>query len=214
MRCTKIFIAALCLVILTASVAFCIDPYKVNKDGFGPKIKGLQLGHKMSLLEIVSWGVTQGRLPFTIALNREEGNNLSLKFEGKGTDFKSFSVEKAEGRYAELNKFSGTLGDLLLKIEKLGFNARYFFNTIELNDNMRIRKLNFQAKDFGAERMTWDEFAQAFVNAYDVPGLNGVGQNKWQHRNLSQGWQVKVGAWPGVLGVVEVTPIITQTAFD
>ncbi len=110
--------------------------------------------------------------------------------------------------------FQGTLGDLLLKIEKLGFNNGWFFDIITLNDDMRITELNFRLSDFGAVNMTLNEFAQAFVNAYDVPGLNGVGQNKWQHRNLSQGWQVKVGAWPGVLGVVEVTPIITQTAFD
>lgn len=207
MRYTKRLAAAFCMVLLMASAAFCIDPYKVNKGGFGPKIKGLQLGQKMSLLDIVSWGVGQGKLPFTLWLNGD--SNLSIKFEGQGTDFKSFSVETAGGRYAELKNFSGTLGDLLSQIEKIGFKGRGFFNNIWVNDDMRITRLFFEKSDFGAGTMTPKEFAQAIINAYDIPGLDGVGRDQWQHRNLSQGWQVEVNGWS-----VLVTPIITQSAFD
>ncbi|MBR1658301.1 MAG: hypothetical protein IJ697_07530 [Synergistaceae bacterium] len=215
MRFTKRFAVALCLVLLMASAAFCIDPYKVNKGGFGPKIKGLQLGQKMSLPEIVSWGVAQGKLPFTLRLNRKEGNKLSIKFEGQGKDFKSFSVEQAEGRYAELKNFSGTLEDLLAAIEKIGFSEKTFFGRadIALDDDMRIKALNFSAKDFGVEGMTPKEFAQALINAYGIPSLDGVGRNKWQHRNLSQGWQVYID-WGNIWGDVFVRPIITQSAFN
>ena len=63
---------------------------------------------------------------------------------------------------------------------------------------MRINCMSFSPSDFGAEAMTPKEFAQAFINAYDIPGLDGVGRNEWQHRNLSQGWQVIVNPY-GVL---------------
>ena len=204
----KRLLVALCIVLCMASSAFCIDPFKVNQGGFGPKIKGLQLGQKMSLLEIVSWGVTQGKLPFTLSFNENENNEVAIKFEGQGSDFKSFSLEKAEGRYAKLKNFSGTLGDLLAEIEKIGFGKRKFFR-ITLNDDMRIRELLFAQSDFGAEQMTIQEFAQAFMNAYAIPRLDAVGSNEWRYRNLSQGWQVSING-----SLVEVEPIITQSAFD
>ena len=205
----KRLLVALCIVLCMASSAFCIDPFKVNQGGFGPKIKGLQLGQKMSLLEIVSWGVTQGKLPFTMTLSEGE-DDVSIWFEGQGSDFKSFALKEANGRYAKLNNFPGTLGDLLAEIEKIGFKSREFFNfVIILNDDMRIKRLLFSAEDFGAEQMTPQEFAQAFINAYGIPSLNGIGQNYWQYRNLSQGWKVDIGGRQ-----VKVEPIITQSAFD
>ena len=204
----KRLLVALCIVLCMASSAFCIDPFKVNQGGFGPKIKGLQLGQKMSLLEIVSWGVTQGYLPFTLSFSEESHNEVAIKFEGQGSDFKSFSLEKAEGRYAKLKNFSGTLGDLLAEIEKIGFDKREFFR-ISLNDDMRIRRFTFYPSNFGAEQMTIQEFAQAFMNAYAIPRLDAIGRNSWQYRDLSQGWQVSIEP-----GYITVAPIITRSAFD
>ncbi|MBQ7544735.1 MAG: hypothetical protein IJT02_07305 [Synergistaceae bacterium] len=208
-----------------ASAALCIDPYKDNEGGFGPKIKGLQLGQKMSLLDIVSWGVAQGKLPFTLWLNREFMNNLAIKFEGQGTDFKSFSVDRAEGRYAGLKNFSGKLGDLLSEVDKLGFKKRTFFDDrvlgiyfdgrIHVDDDMRVTRLWFSMSDFGAGEMLPQEFAQAIINAYGIPGLESVGRNEWRYRNFSQGWQVTVdgGHHSSTSGVI-VSPIVIQTAFD
>ncbi len=48
----KRFLLALFVVLLVATVGWCIDPYKVNEGGFGPKIKGLQLGMKLNKAEV------------------------------------------------------------------------------------------------------------------------------------------------------------------
>ena len=206
----KRLLIALCIVLCMVSSAFCIDPFKVNQGGFGPKIKGLQLGQKMSLLEIVSWGVTQGVLPFTLRFDKE----VAIKFEGQGSDFKSFSIEKAEGRYAKLKNFSGTLWGICAEIEKIGFDEREFFRRITLNDDMRIIRLSFIRSDFGAQQMTSQEFAQAFMNAYAIPRLDAIEKNIWQYRDLSQGWQVYVGGAGYSIYSVVVEPIITRSAFD
>ncbi len=70
------FLISLCVVLCFASAAFCIDPYKVNRDGFGPKIKGLQLGmRKEALLNYVLWGINNVSLPFTLYM---EGKNSRI----------------------------------------------------------------------------------------------------------------------------------------
>ena len=174
---TKRFIVALCLVLCLASAAFCIDPYKANKDGFGPKIKGLQLGHKMSLMEVVQWGINQGELPFDLEINDEDyfHHSITIRFDGQGKDLKSFKVI-AGGRYAEVKKFSGKLKDLLSEIEKLGFKtawlseiqrSRSSITPIYLNGDMRISKMTFRKTDFGTG-MTDKEFIQNFGDAYHI----------------------------------------------
>ena len=43
----KRVLLALCFVLIVATAGWCIDPFKANKGGFGPKIKGLQLGMRL-----------------------------------------------------------------------------------------------------------------------------------------------------------------------
>ncbi len=232
MRYTKWIAVVLCVVLLVALAAFYIAPNKVNEvkevnnGGFGPKIKGLQLGQKMSLMEIVSWGAAHRWTPpilwFIDEVEFRSSKSIlctvycERQIAGQSKDF---SVKTANGPYATLENFSGTLEDLLSEIEKLDFKGvillgGYLGIMGELrlaHDDMRIKYMSFSKYNFGAEAMTPKEFAQAFVNAYNIPGLESVGKNKWQHRNLSQGWQVNVND-SGV--EVSLIPIVTQSKFD
>ena len=45
------------LCFLLAAPAIAADPFDVHKGGFGPKIKGLQLGMTMTLMDMVAAGL-------------------------------------------------------------------------------------------------------------------------------------------------------------
>ena len=44
----KRLLLALCVVLCVASAGWCVDPFKANHGGFGPKIKGFWLGMKIT----------------------------------------------------------------------------------------------------------------------------------------------------------------------
>ena len=117
LRFTKKFLLAFCFVLCFASAGWCFDPFKVNEGGFGPKIKGLQLGMKFT-----------GDMP---------EKNIALREDG------------------------------------------------------RIRRLAFEKEDFGAEAMTYRDFAKAIKNNYNIPELYWQGEI-WMYRNDDEGWAIIV----------------------
>ena len=56
------FIATLCILLCLNTVVFC-------SEGVGPKIKGVQLGMKISLEDLVNWLIDTGKLPFSLDIN-------------------------------------------------------------------------------------------------------------------------------------------------
>ena len=118
MRKRRNWLMALLLVLSLASEAFCIDPFKVNENGFGPKIKGLQLGQKMSLLDIVVWRIQFKGLPFILKLQDLEGNYISIEFLGKEMELADFKIRTATGGFQDLKSQIWELDDLLSKLEE------------------------------------------------------------------------------------------------
>lgn len=55
LKSAKRFIAALCFVAFIASCAFAENPFRVYPEGFGPKIKGFQLGMRLSLKDLAEF---------------------------------------------------------------------------------------------------------------------------------------------------------------
>ena len=88
--------------------------------------------------------------------------------------------------------------------------------SIEFYDSGRISKLTFYTDIFGANGLTDEEFLQSFMNAYDIPRMDFKGNNKWEYRNPSQGWQISYSGGGGWLfsNSIELIPIITNTSFD
>ena len=143
----KRVLLALCLVLIVATAGWCIDPFKANKGGFGPKIKGLQLGMKLDGARV---GASGGILNY-----------------------------EAYGAYA-----------------------------IFVNDERRINRILFKQEDFGAQGMNHREFVQEFMNAYDIPKMEGT-SSVCRYRNLSEGWEVEYS-----FGDIEVKAISTEPKFD
>jgi len=215
LRCTKIFIAALCLVVLTASAAFCIDPYRVNEGGFGPKIKGLQLGQKFWGLDAVSWMLRNSKLPFTLSFSTNNSRLIDIEFSGKSADDFSFKILQEISENPLKPKNLG-LDELMAVIDDEGFivvdRNRWPFITLDANN--RITNIWLSKADFEAEAMTSKEFVQAVVDAYNIPSVKNNGKNQWQHTNVSQGWQITIDVGRGKDDLVFIEPIITNAAFD
>lgn len=221
MKFAKRFLAAACLVLCLASAGWCIDPFKVNPGGFGPKIKGIQLGTKLPLLELVAWGVAQGRNMELYIMTGSMGNRIDFTVEGQ--QLKDFEVFRRYNQpFVPYDKLTGKLGDILATLESAiaknpeKFSVRLYgwdkvdYYEIYLNaSNMRISDLKFWQRFFGAEQMTTREFLQEFINAYHIPSMDGE-RGGWRHRNLSEGWELICSE----AGTIKVTPIVTQSKFD
>ena len=78
-------LAACVLVLCFAGVCFAIDPFEVNEGGFGPKIKGLQLGMKIpgsSLEDFIVWEVKREGFPVRFELHGNEFEHIIIS-DGK-----------------------------------------------------------------------------------------------------------------------------------
>ena len=126
MKSYKSWFIAFCLLLCLTSEAFCIDPFKVNDGGFGPKIKGLQLGQKMSLMDLIAWRIQFKGFPFVLlirtpyGINEVKENYIFIEFMGNGINLESFEIKKATGDFYNFQEREWELGDLLSALEKTG----------------------------------------------------------------------------------------------
>lgn len=234
----KKFLLALCMVLCVASAGWCIDPYAVNPDGFGPKIKGLQLGMKRQPWEYLSWGINNFGLPFTMKFTEYSyslASYIKIKITGeiveqqhKEYDFK-YEILGISGKFKELESQNLPLYDLLTKIEEIAPIEELLFYTVHTGDlladiyfqeNGRIKQLTFPSRAFGAESLTGREFAQAIIDNYHIGGMDGI-KNGWERREVSQGWQIKIEQLYNPYGSYVISPfylyllpIITKSSFN
>ena len=224
MKFARRFFAAFCLALCLASAGHCaevVNPFKANEGGFGPKIKGLQLGTKMSLMELVEAGARLEKLPIELIVAQRDNDtfmSIDINITGKGKDITGFRLKRASGVFKPLEKKKfQKLEDLLSEIKKLGGETRLrgehgFYNMIALNRDMRVTNLNFSKADFGAGALKNDEFVQELAKAYSIPNME-KDQEKglWSYRDLSGGWEVVCG---GRADLSLSAIVVDKPAFD
>ena len=222
LKTVKSFFIACCLVFCLTSAAFCIDPYAVYKDGFGPKIKGLQLGMKKSLQDYVSWGINNKGLPFYLEITGSNGYAL-IYFTGEVTAQRlknfSFKVPKITGLYSELKNQSLALEDFLNSLEKispieklaykLSERQEKFPTELSFNENGRINAICLNKSIFGADSLTVSKFVEAIVTAYNIPSINNINRVLWWYKEPSEGWEITIDRYE-----LNLKPIINHTAFN
>ena len=81
----KLYIAFF-LVFCFATASYAVDPFKANRGGFGPVIKGIQLGSRVSLLELVALGIDFQTWPFKLNIFESDKSYLRINFEGNGRE--------------------------------------------------------------------------------------------------------------------------------
>ena len=201
MKIIKKLALAFCFVLMFSSSAWCINPFQVNPDGFGPKIKGLQLGMRLntpSLAHLVDFALKTDfiRVPFVLYINvNNEGTIVNplpdadfcgIKISLTNDKRLAFEVIFAKGAWKTWLQSKGTkkeLLGLLSAIEKRGFidasighgnrmSLAPFSNFIIDWGSKRITRFAFEKRDFQANALTDREFLQAFINAYHIPEMN------------------------------------------
>ena len=187
------------LCFLLAAPAIAADPFDVHEAGFGPRIKGLQLGMPMTLTEMVAAGleVWPGDTFNLYIHDIGQKGNLGLQFTKDGNQLKGWEIndiltfDRAAQR--EFSKYE-TLEELFEAVSKEGFSgvscnggSFYFY----INSKSRVNRITLFNRVFNAQDMSHREFAQALLNAYNLPSLEG-GRNVYTGKNLNEGWQVEI----------------------
>ena len=224
MKFTKRFIVSVCLLLCFASSAFCIDPFAANEGGFGPKVKGFQLGQKVSLGDLVAFiinnldnvdasdRVCRIRSQIIGQINIRLGKNGFFAISNYG------NLKKEDLENHNLSECISKLEELSASDTKLEVNFAFEYLpgsvTFELSrPSMRLSKIALEKSLFGASELTHKEFLQEFINAYNIPTMKAVDSDRWRYRNPSQGYQVEYNGYRGA-GRVDITPIVTKSAFD
>lgn len=178
------------------------DRHEDNKDGFGPKVAGVQLGMKMTLRDIISWRAGLRGFPFTLEVNSKvKGKKLpatgSISILFTGNDEYSFEVTNATKGFYRFKNEKMRLSDLLAEIERAGIatitlrgeNVRVKENCVLFDDRQRISSIHLRKSDFGWGSMTHERFVELLTKTYNLPKMRRRGST-WRYSNDAEGWQI------------------------
>lgn len=210
----------LCLLLCFATAGFAVDPFKTNEGGFGPKIKGFQLGAKppalKDLFTLLAGDVLENSFTLVVA-NRENGR-MRIEFSLEGGKLKTWEITEAEGTFLQYKDKKLKLGEFLDEIQKGLAGASFSSNrrsiiSFSVNNDDRINSFEMDQLVFKPGNLSNQEFLQAFINAYGIPKLTPSSQSSknLEYRNLSEGWELFVYTlWYNI----SVSPIVSEAAFD
>ena len=179
--------------------------------GYGPLVKDVQLGMKMSLSELIKWAEKNIGFPcYLTMMDNNEQNQILIKFAQAG----SFTVEEATGSF---NKHKGKKwNELISSLEKekfsevrIGGRSQQYdreFTRLRVNGQKEINWLHFEKEDFGVPLLYPDrQFIQQFMNNYQIPEMAyrnfqesffGLFESShYYYSNMIEGWEIKF--YPG-----------------
>ncbi|MDR2179299.1 MAG: hypothetical protein LBP21_03230 [Synergistaceae bacterium] len=193
-----------------AGGAFAADPFKVHKGGFGPKMKGLQLGMPMTWVEAVAWG-SQYRFPVRIFFF--QGPRIVFAIDITGEEGKVTGWKIVDGTLqAEFeNKQELTLGELFEELKRKGVDSANIGGITVRNDRVAFFEL-LKGKHFDAESMPLADFVQALVDTYKLGTVSGNARNGYDGQNASEGWAVQIG--PEFLNIPNGAWRVTMSAIS
>lgn len=211
---TKILIIVLCLVLCTAVAAFYF--YNSNNGGYGPKVKGLRLGQKMTAKDIFMWRKKESGTPsfgLTFAdqyFQRGDHGTPNYIEVGFNTDKDTAYSNSCAGWYLELSRKEWKINEMLSEIDKIGirqFRVGYADIVVSLSKDGIITKMDFYKSAFSDNSLdvTNEDFAGMFMNAYKIPNLEQIDKNKWQYKNFSEGWQVTIDRGTAVVEALSLS---------
>ena len=191
-RGTEKVLIALCLLLLVVSTVFSSQYI-----GYGPRIKGAQLGAKMSINDLVMFLINLDKLPFTIVIK----NDVTIKFNGNGHNLTSFKITNTSR--SELKNNEGILEELLTELEDIGVENTSIYlgndyrtsrkpsDIISFDTEGRVASLKLYKSDFVASSVSSENFLRAFTSTYNIPYDENFRRHFWQYENSSECWQIR-----------------------
>jgi hypothetical protein len=238
MKFAKVLTASMLMLILTTAGASAVTGLDLNPAGFGPVIKGFQLGEPTTLSEFADkclrfYGESYF---FHFSVNGKDNKSAGTMeiFSKNGKDLYSAQItgifrELTEGMFDKNSKNLQASMEELIRLldEETGKydNAFCFFEypygsmnrmTIEKNNNgpLRYRSLKFPPSVFGASNMPSEDFARAVMDNYPMGKMaeDGGFYTTDESQNYKNGWNATVNNGSGIsLNVCEARG---QTSFD
>lgn len=213
--------------VVSLLIFFCIArPALYSERGVGPKIKGVQLGMRVSVSFLAEWLINLERLPFALSINSNvlSTGSITINFNGRGKELQGFKITEAHKAFSGFEKMEWKLDDLLHAIDKEGVQDAIVFlgryteyikkpsDIITFTRGMRINSFRLYKKDFGAEYMSNAEFVHNIIESYHIPSSGEIKFGKWNYKNTSEGWQLTYYALGG--GILEAELLTTRSKFD
>ena len=228
----KVFASAVLLLLVSATSAFALTGLDINPAGFGPVIKGFQLGEPTTTTDFISktLDLLGNEWFFTYTSSNRE-RSIGVRLTNNGTSWELVVPPGME----EFASFSGTLADFLklcdiyfekypeaiIRIERIVpayVDARENIIIAVKSNNVgqfRYTALRFTRSDFGADHMPFDDYANALVNNYRLGTLypiRNVGYGTGETENYQNGWKATLHN-NGYL-FLEICGAQGQTRFD
>jgi hypothetical protein len=194
---------ALLFIFMSVPPSYAVDPLTVHEAGFGPEIKGLQLGKSMTWSQMIN---TQTKInnkgpayvppSFGVviadndkAATIETGSSRSGKWIVVTFFVGSAKITGSGGGIESKVPKSGSLNDLFVILQKNGLNYIATPN-IKLREE-RMIQYSMDKKDVYMEGSTAGDFARWLNQTYSLGIMEQKGK-EYEARNPLEGWRVVV----------------------
>ena len=188
------FVIVCFIIFYCASITF--------SSGLGPKVKGIQLGEKMYLNDLVECLVKLKKLPFVLDINHtrrfrelsDSFNSITIEFNGIGDEMTDFQITKATGEFVKFyDENDLTLDEILSEIENVGVyysdvyvgrkNLQSFPDKIiEFDENRRVVSFRLHKTDFVSKNVKSEDFLRDFTKSYNIPFSGRMRGNIWYYK--------------------------------
>ena len=200
--CALAFLTA--FISLSPAFAAGNDPFKVHPAGFGPEIRGLQLGKPMTYPEMINEQREMNLLGFNMVIadnykavdqqNRSSdkpGKWILVTFSTGNLMSGAINISIVNGSRDVLSNLTenGTLNDLFEYLRKSGLNYASTENITLCND--RVIQYSVDKSTLVKETSTTGDFAQRLSKTYSLGVMEKKGHN-YEVNSPSEGWRVVV----------------------
>ena len=186
----------------------------VSQSGVGPKIKNIQLGMTVNLMDLITTMVSFEQWPFEIRVvtngTETQENKVTMRFEGKGKTIDSWSITESEGIFKKSEDKEWILSKFIEFIEMedpvhvVAISAvnppndgpvTLIVKKTKGEDDLAYSEIHLNAGVFNlAEELSEEEFVEELQQSLSLGALS----EEWEDGNITgktnnnEGWSVKI----------------------
>ena len=195
-------VVALLITTMFSCTAFAADPFDDHRGGFGPELRGLQLGKALNISELVDTvcRIARTLASFRMTLSGRFGEDMGeIIFIVRESQITEFGIPEF-GKNTEYQS-AAHLGELFRDVDRRGFfqasisgmSGSWVFDVRASGNDQRkrIQEFELSVEAFGT-RMSAEEFT-ADLTRRDSRMRFVRKDNYYEYRDEENGWAIEVG---------------------